>query len=248
MLRSSERLLVGGDGAHAARLAADDLVEGLTGGGPFAVALAGGSTPAMLYRTLAAAPYRDHLAAHDIEWFWGDERAVPPDHPDSNYRMAVETLLAPLEVPPERIHRMPAGAPDLDTAAADYEQALRRIVAAGPDEIPILDCILLGVGLDGHTASLFPGSAALSENQRLVVANYAPGLNSWRMTMTYPLLLSARRVIFLVTGADKAPIMGRLLAEPPADLPAARLRDARGRVDWVLDTAAARLVSRPPAE
>lgn len=244
--QSVERLLVGQDPAEAALLCADAFVDGIRDRpAGISVALAGGSTPALLHGALAQPPYRERAPWREIHWFWGDERTVPPDHADSNYRMAMETLLGPLGVSADRIHRMPAERPDREQAAAEYEQEIRRHVPCGPGGIPELDVVFLGVGTDGHTASLFPGSAALDELTRLVAANYAPGPNAWRMTMTYPLLRAARHILLFVTGDPKAEIMGRILMERDRNLPATALRDAAGQVTWVLDAAAARLVHRP---
>jgi 6-phosphogluconolactonase len=242
-LRPNERLLVGKDSREAACMAADAVVSALTGRpGPVSVALAGGSTPALLYSTLGEAPCRDRLPWREVYWFWADERAVPPEHPDSNYRMAAENLLGPLGIEADHIQRMPADRKDLDQAAAEYEQTIRSRIGAARSGMPLFDLILLGVGADGHTASLFPGTPALRESRRLVVSNYAPRHNAWRMTMTFPLLNAARAILFFVTGSGKAEIMARILSEPPADLPAAALRDAPERVTWVLDAEAARLV------
>ena len=242
-------MLIGANPPEAARLAADAIVETLAGRArPISVALAGGSTPARLYTTLAGPPYRDRLPWRDMEWFWADERAVPPDHRDSNYRMAAEKLLGPLRIDPDRVHRMPAERQDLDQAAGEYEHTIRQRLGNEAPDIPAFDLVLLGVGPDGHTASVFPGTPALYESQKLVVANYAPSQKAWRMTMTYPLLEAAREIQFFVLGADKAEIMARVLSDPPADLPAAALRRAMGRVTWVLDAEAARLVARPHAE
>jgi 6-phosphogluconolactonase len=245
-LRPNERLWVGENAHAAAEKAAEVTVAALAGRSrPVSVALAGGSTPALLYATLARSPYRERLPVGDICWFWADERAVPPDHAESNYRMTAEHLLEPLGVPAEQIRRMPAEQRDLDAAARQYEVTIREMLAQGSAGIPAFDLILLGVGPDGHTASLFPGSAALAETRRLVVANYAPSQKAWRMTMTYPLLMAAREILFFVTGGGKAEIMARMLSDQPGDLPAAALRSAPGRVTWVLDAEAARLVPEP---
>jgi len=263
-LRSNENLLIGSGPGDAARLAADTVVEALGGDGhQRSVALAGGSTPRLLYATLVAPPYRDRVDWQSVEWFWGDERTVPPEHPDSNARMARDTLLRPIGAfhsLPSSVHPMPADAEDLDAAAWQYERTIREIVPASEAEIPLLDLVLLGVGRDGHTASLFPGTAALNESKRLVVPNSVPEQRAWRMTMTYPLLMAARSILFFVAGQEKAEVMGRILstragvgsADPTygaldvgsADptYPAARLRDAPGRVIWVLDREAARFV------
>jgi 6-phosphogluconolactonase len=196
----------------------------------FALALAGGSTPRLLYRTLAAPPFRDTIPWHRIQFFFGDERAVPLDHPESNYRMAREALLDTLGL---RAHPMPAAEGD----AEGYELLLRRRVPAGNDGLPSFDLVLLGVGTDGHTASLFPGTAALAERKRLVVMNDVPALRTKRMTFTFPLLEAARRVWILATGAEKREVVARALGGDP-DLPVSRV-NPRGELVWWLDEAAA---------
>jgi 6-phosphogluconolactonase len=193
---SSPGLVIAADVDGLARVAADRVrvlaFDALAARGRFRLALAGGSTPRALYAHLAA--------ARDVDWarvdvFFGDERAVGPDDPQSNYRMARETLLSPAAVPPENVHRLRGEDPELAAAARDYEAALGA---------PPLDLVLLGMGADGHTASLFPGTAALDERARLCVANDVPQLATRRLTLTYPALLGARDVLFLVAGADKA--------------------------------------------
>jgi 6-phosphogluconolactonase len=201
-------LVVAADLDDLARLAADRVRvlagDALAARGRFRVALAGGSTPRALYAHLSA--------ARDLDWsrtdvFFGDERSVGPDDPQSNYRMARETLLQPAAVPPENVRRMRGEDPDLDAAARDYETALRGS-AAGP-----LDLALLGMGGDGHTASLFPGTAALDEERRLCVAVDVPKLQTRRLTLTYPALLGAREVLFLVAGPDKADTLREVLGD-----------------------------------
>lgn len=244
MLPGTE-ILIGSDLPGATALAAGKVVEALTASaGTRSVALAGGSTPRALYELLVSPPWRERVDWRNIEWFWGDERAVPPDHTDSNYRMAREALLDPLGIDPARIHRMPAEAPDLLVAAAEYETTVRRLVRPNAQGIPAFDLILLGIGSDGHTASLFPGSAGLTEQNRLIVAHEIPSLRAWRMTMTYPLVRAAWNVLLFVTGAAKANVLARIHAAnaDPLELPAAGLRTATGRVTWILDAAAARLV------
>ena len=243
-MSAREVILIGKDLSEAVDLAAEQVALALSAGGPRFVALSGGKTPAVLYQALTRPPARDRVDWSGIHWFWGDERTVPPDHPDSNYRMARQTLLSPLGMPAERIHRMPADAGDLSAAARHYEQTIRQHVPAGPDGIPVFDLILLGVGHDGHTASLFPGSPALVVRDQLVVSCEVPALRTWRMTMTLPLLQAARRIVFLVTGADKADIMAQVLGPQagPGLLPAAQVRGAAGLVAWVLDAQAGRLV------
>lgn len=252
-MRPNERLLVGKDPNHAARLAADAVVATLSGCADHpSVALAGGSTPALLYATLAKPPYRECVPWDRVNWFWADERAVPPEHHDSNYRMAMEAMLRPVGVNARLIHRMVAeGGRDArppESAADEYVQTIQRLLPANASGVPVFDLILLGIGPDGHTASLFPGTAALGETQQLVVANFVPAQNAWRMTMTYPLLMAAHEILFFITGPGKAEIMPRLLGDPPEELPAAALRNVSGRVTWVLDADAARLVAPSGAE
>ncbi len=225
----------------AAALWAKLAAEAISRQGHFAVALSGGSTPRGLYRLLAAAPWRDRIDWGRCHFFWGDERLVPPDHPDSNFRLAREALLAPLSIPPDRIHRVPVEVGSPETVALAYEGELRRFFAPEPMlEGPRFDLVLLGLGSDGHTASLFPGKSALEESRRWVVATppgrLPPPVD--RVTLTLPALNAARAVAFLVAGADKAPTLRRVLAGDP-DLPAARVRPARGSLHWFVDRAAA---------
>jgi 6-phosphogluconolactonase len=169
--------------------------------------------------------------------FWGDERTVPPDDPESNFGVAYQMFIAQLPtVRPERIHRMPAEAPDLDAAALSYESELRLAFAARGDEPPSFDLIWLGMGPDGHTASLFPGSAALDETERWVVGTWAPHPQAWRMTLTFPVLTAGRQVVFAVEGANKADAL-RAVRAGGSGLPAERV--AGEHVEWLVDAAAA---------
>jgi 6-phosphogluconolactonase len=205
--------------------------------GTFSVVLSGGSTPRRLYERLATPPFRSAVRWDAIELFFGDERAVPPEHPDSNYRMVREALLSKVAV---RAHRMRA-----ETGEAQaYEQLLRERIDAQRGGVPILDLVLLGVGADGHTASLFPGTRALDERARLVVMNEVSQLHTRRMTVTYPLLNEARRVWVLAPGADKREIVSRCLAardEPDVvhRLPVLGVRPRDGELVWWLDAASA---------
>ncbi len=235
-------MLIGGDVGAAAAFAAECVVKALSGEGETrSVALAGGRTPAGLYEALARPPWREDADWGRVAWFWGDERAVSPDHPDSNYRMAREKLLDPLGIKSDHIHRMRADVADPGWTARAYERLIRELIPAGESGIPALDLVILGVGADGHTASLFPGSPGLGEARRLVVAHKVPSLGAWRMTLTLPLLRAARHILFFVTGSDKAEVVGRIFAgeADPMALPAAGLREHAGTVTWVLDEPAA---------
>jgi 6-phosphogluconolactonase len=205
--------------------------------GRFSVALSGGNTPRALHTALADAEFRGRISWDAVHFFWGDERVVPADHPDSNYRMAYETLLSKISVPQKNIHRVETelGA---EGAADAYEKTLRRFFAGGA--APRFDLLLLGIGDDGHTASLFPGSPALHEEKRWVAATYAEKLKSERVTLTLPVLNAAANVIFLVSGEAKAK-PARETRSAGSELPAAQVRPA-GRLLWILDRAAASLL------
>jgi 6-phosphogluconolactonase len=203
--------------------------------GRFILALTGGTTPLAGCPLLVVPPRVRMLDWTKVEFFFGDERAVPPNDPESNYNTARLALLDYLpRLRMEQVHRMPCELEDLDFGARQYEEELRRVI--GGDGVPVFDLIWLGMGADGHTASLFPDSAALDERERLVVANWVPSLEAWRMTLTYPVLNAAREAMFVVTGADKADAVARIRAGSD-DPPAARVR-AR-RTIWLVDAAAA---------
>ena len=208
--------------------------------GKFTVALSGGSTPKSLYSVLA----RSALPWDKIFFFWSDERHVPPDHPESNYRMAKEALLSKVPVPPENIFRVRAEEKDANVVAKYYEEALRSFFGLRPGEFPRFDLILLGLGPDGHTASLFPNTAALNETKLLVVANWVEKFKANRITFTYPVLNNAACVIFLVSGADKADMVRTVLEDGRADLPSQRVHPVNGRLLWLLDKGAASKLSK----
>jgi 6-phosphogluconolactonase len=192
--------------------------------GIFSVALAGGSTPQALYRVLATAAYRSVFPWGRTHWFWGDERFVPPSDPQSNARMVRQALLAHVPVPAANIHAMPTVGLSVQEACTAYQATLAGAYGAAvlDPARPLFDVTLLGLGSDGHTASLFPGSAALDEQMAWVAPGDGPGGEA-RITLTYPALNSSRRVAFLVEGAGKRAILARLLAGD-GDLPAARVR------------------------
>jgi 6-phosphogluconolactonase len=206
--------------------------------GRFSVALSGGSTPRGLHQELVT-HFASRLDWNKVFFFWGDERHVPPDSSDSNYRMAKETLLSKLPIPRENIFRVLSELPDARQAAAKYEQALQQFFHPEPDSFPKFDFILLGMGPDGHTASLFPGTAALQEKDHLVVANWVEKLNTFRITFTYPVLNSAACIMFLVNGDEKAEMVRRALKDSAANLPCQKVRPENGELLWYLDKGAA---------
>jgi 6-phosphogluconolactonase len=231
---SDARAFVHADAEALARAAAQEVEraarEAIERRGRFDVALAGGSTPKRMYQLLdAALPWsRVHM------WF-GDERCVPPEHADSNYRMVREALLDRIAIPAANVHRM-RGEDEPAVAARAYEAELARELGASPR----LDLVLLGVGPDGHTASLFPGTKAVVERSRRCVENWVEAKQSWRLTLTLPVFDAARRVMFVVAGADKREMLARVRAKPDPALPASLVGASSGlsAVEWWLDRAA----------
>jgi 6-phosphogluconolactonase len=244
--RRAYRLFIVADQAALAKEAAERCAriaeEAIARAGRFTIALSGGSTPKLLYSLLATEPYSTRLPWSKIHVFWGDERAVPSGDPDSNFGMAKATLLDRVPIPADRVHRMQAERDDLDLVAREYEAEIASVFAVPPTgDPPSFDLILLGLGPDGHTASLFPHTEAVRERARWVVRNHVPKLNSDRVTLTAPILNRGATVLFLVTGADKAPVLQAVL-EGPADpdrLPAQLIRPTSGRLIWLADRAAA---------
>jgi 6-phosphogluconolactonase len=242
--RSIEVLPTASDLFHAA---AEEFIRvgraAIGGQGRFVIALAGGSTPKALY-SLLATNYVS-FAWNRIFLFFGDERHVPPTDPDSNYRMVNEALLSKIAIPSENVFRVAAENPDASAAATDYETQLRRFFELKPREVPRFDLILLGMGPDGHTASLFPDSPALQEESRLVVGNWVAKFNAHRITFTFPVLNNAAEVMFLASGADKAEMIHQVLqgkSTPP--LPSQRVEPANGKLLWMLDEGAAAKLTR----
>jgi len=228
---------------HFVRLATEAVLEK----GRFTVALSGGSTPQSLYQLLANEnePYRAQLSWENIHFFWGDERHVPPDHPDSNYRMANEAMLRKAPIPLENVHRIRSELTDARKAADEYEQTLCEFFNLVEGQYPQFDLILLGMGLDGHTASIFPNSDVIKERVRLVVATWIENFESYRITLTPPVLQSAAAVNFLVSGADKAKVLREVLKGDyhPERLPAQLLRQTKANVLWLVDRSAAQGIS-----
>jgi 6-phosphogluconolactonase len=233
------------DAAALSQAAADEIArmirEAVERNGQCAVALAGGSTPRATYSELATGEKSGtrRLPWEKLHVFFSDERMVPPDHPDSNYRMAREALLSRVAIPSANVHPMDT---ELEpTVAADrYQETIRKTLSA-EHGTPRFDLILLGMGADGHTASLFPDTKALGDETALVASNWVPRLQTHRITFTFPLLNHARQVMFLVAGADKASVVCEVLRPKPGgpQHPAARVQPTQGRLFWLLDEAAA---------
>lgn len=232
------------DSKTLARAAAVHFVEcaqeAISNHGFFSVVLSGGSTPRATYEILATVEYVQRIEWEKVHVFWGDERCVAPNHEDSNYRMAFDVMLGHLPIPVKQIYRM-MGEAEPKKAAKDYENWLQSFFAG---KSPRFDLILLGLGNDGHTASLFSGTKAISEAKRWVLANYVRTLSTWRLTMTPRLINQAANVTFLVSGEDKADILLRVLAGryTPEEIPAQIIRPDHGQMRWLVDAGAAALL------
>ncbi len=230
------------DSKTLAQAAADHFVaaaeEAIENRGRFTVALSGGSTPQEAYGRLADPMLATKVSWRNVHLFWGDERCVPPEDPDNNYRMARKTLIQKVPIPQANVHRI-QGELEPDLAADAYADELRSFF--GSDERPRFDLIFLGLGKDGHIASLFPGSPALRETEHWVLAVFAEALQTWRVTLTPPVLNSARQLSFLVSGKSKAERLQEVLeGEPqPEPLPAQLIQPLNGQVTWLVDRAAA---------
>ncbi len=227
------------------RKAADEFVlvaeKAVRTKGVFTVALSGGSTPKGLYTMLSGVQYRNQVPWSKVCLFWGDERCVPHDHPDSNYRMIRETLIERVPVPKENVYRMPIGQANHSLDAMEYEQTIRAFFHLNAGERPRFDLILLGMGEDGHTASLFPFTAALEEAGHLAFANYVEKLGAYRLTLTVPVINHAANVLFLVSGESKASVLKEVLQGEyqPQRLPSQFIRPINGRLLFMVDRMAA---------
>jgi 6-phosphogluconolactonase len=243
----NQKIQIAADAEAMSKAAAETLVkhveETLQARDVYSIALSGGSTPRRLYALLADDPaLRAQIPWERIHFFWGDERHVSPDHPDSNYRMADTVLLSKVPIPAANIHRIRAENPDAEKAAADYEQEIRRFFKIESGQLPCFNCVLLGMGSDGHTASLFPGTAALAETERLVVSNWVKKFQSYRMTLSFPVINNAAYILFLVAGREKAETLKAVLegdSKTPR-FPAQSIQPTHGELVWFLDQPAAR--------
>lgn len=223
---------------------AECATQAVRGRGRFTVALSGGSTPRGMFSLLASGEI-PNIPWDKIYFFWGDERHVPPDSSESNYRMANEAMLSKVPVPAENIFRIPAEGKDANVVANTYEQTIQRFFALKPGEFPRFDLILLGMGPDGHTASLFPGTAALEEAKRIFVANWVEKMGDFRFTLTYPAINHAAEVAFLVSGADKAATLQQVLENKNAGLPSQKIQPQSRKLLWFADQAAAASLKIP---
>jgi 6-phosphogluconolactonase len=227
--------------AQVALAAAEELVhaaeDATSNRGVFRVAFSGGRTPRALFQTLASRRFRGRIEWGRPRVFFVDERCVPPTHERSNYRMAKEHLLGPLRIPEANVFRI-RGEDEPRRAAREYERVLAKEFGG---RTPRFDFVLLGVGADGHTASLFPGTRAIGERTKAVTANYVPALGEWRLTLTLPVLNASRRVVFVAVGPEKRAVVAEILRRKrgSADLPASLVKPKRGSLIWILDAAAA---------
>ena len=226
----------------AAATIVDHISQSLQTRDVYSMALSGGSTPRRLYSLLAnEAALREQIPWERIHFFWGDERRVPAGHPDSNYLMAYNAMLSKVPIPSTNIHRIHAEDADADVATADYEIEIRRFFGIEAGQIPQFNCVLLGMGADGHTASLFPATSALVETKRLVVANWVKKFQSHRFTLTLPVFNNAAQILFLVSGEDKADTLKAVLEgdSKTTRFPVQLIQPAHGEVTWFLDHSAA---------
>jgi 6-phosphogluconolactonase len=238
------------DGAAIAKRAAQEFVQAATAAvrarGSFNVALAGGSTPKALYSLLVSDPaLRSQVPWDKIHLFFGDERHVPPDHPDSNFRMATEAMISKSPLKPEQVTRIKGEYPDAAQAALEYEKTMREYFKLKDGEYPRFDLLLVGMGNEGHTLSLFPGTKALHADRGVVVSNWIGKLCTERMTLTAPAACNASEIMFMVTGADKACPLKSVLegAYEPEQLPAQLLQPKNGKLLWLVDAAAGSMLT-----
>lgn len=211
-------------------------------GRSFSVALSGGSTPKALYELLATPEYKERIDWKKTLLFLGDERCVAHDHPDSNYGMIKTALFSKVPIPPENVFGTQGQEKDAEHAAKQYEETIRHALSINAD-FPRFDLVLLGLGPDGHTASLFPESAALGQKGRVYMANFAPKMQAWRMTLTFPAINGARNVAFLVCGSSKAAIVNDIFHSQTKKYPAQFVQPEDGKLEWYMDRAAAASLS-----
>jgi 6-phosphogluconolactonase len=246
MRLKNQKIQILDDAAAMSRAAAETIVEhiseSLQTGDSYSIVLSGGSTPERLYELLAVdAELREQIPWDRVHFFWGDERHVPPSHPESNYLMAYNALLSKVPIPSTNIYRIRAEEPIAAKAAHYYEQEIQKFFKIEAGELPRFNCMLLGMGSDGHIASLFPGTPGLQETNRLVIANWVEKFESYRITLTVPLFNNADRVLLLVGGREKADTLKAVLedAANTTRFPVQLIQPTRGKMIWFLDQSAA---------
>jgi len=212
--------------------------------GRFAIALSGGNTPRPLYALLAKEPHASRIPWDVVHVFWGDERCVPLDRPDNHYTMASDLFLSKVPIPDANIHRMRGEASDPKDAAREYESELHSFFGPEKADFPRFDLVLLGLGDDGHTASLYPGAEGLKKFSRLVVAHYVPQRSQYRITLTYPVINNARQICFLVVGKEKSQALRSVLRLETAEpmVPAHGIKPIDGKIVWFVDQGAVSLI------
>jgi 6-phosphogluconolactonase len=220
-----------------AEMIAEVIEQSIRERGSCTLVLAGGKTPRPIYGELGSSPLKDRIDWSRVHLLFGDERMVPPDDPRSNFGMVQETLLSAISIPPLNVHRI-VGENDPIVASREYDRILQDLLSRNGQRI---DCVLLGLGKDGHTASLFPGSSVVRETKALALPVFSTQTATWRVTMTLPLINAARQVIFIVSGKEKAEIVHRLshASKPGTDLPATLVQPRNGKVVWMIDREAA---------
>src|SRR5215210_6349519 len=229
-----------------ARAAAEEITKSaeaaIAARGRFTIALSGGNTPKPTYNLLGEKPWLDRIDWDRVDVFWGDDRHVHPTHPDSNFGMAMNTLLSKVPIPYAHVYRMHTEKPDAERVAEDYEETLRDEFDLEEGEWPRFDLVLMGIGADGHTASLFPGSEAVREREQLVIAPWVSSLGAFRITLTVPVFNNAALALFLVSGEEKAEALRAVLEGDfqPDRFPAQAIRPEEGKLLWLVDRAAAR--------
>lgn len=243
-LPANVTVAVAPDAQSASTMVAEMIVrlagQAVSEGRHFTIALSGGSTPKKLFELLASPAWRAKVPWDQIDFFWGDERYVPITDASSNFRMTQEAMLSKVAIPKEHIHRWLTEKP-AEEAAQLYDQEIRRVVPAGPSGIPQFDLILLGLGTNGHTASLFPHQPALHEKNKLAIAEYIDEVKMQRLSFSAPLINAAKEIVFLALGPDKAAVVEEIVAgrSDPERLPAQLIRPAHGKLIWILDSASA---------
>ena len=243
-----KEIIIAKDSDELNKIAAEKIVsiarQAIAESDKFTVALAGGSTPKSLYKLLASEEFLSQIDWRKVFFFFGDERNVLPDADESNFRMANESILKPLQILPENIFRLQTEIRDTEKIAEDYEKTIVKFFGLEKNEFPRFDLILLGMGDDGHTASLFPHTRALRETEKIAVVNYVEKLDTTRLTLTFPVINNASNIIFLIGGAGKANVLKEVLEgeAQPEKFPSQNVAPVNGDLFWLVEREAARLL------